>query len=203
MKLVYLLYGFPEDFINDCILRFYKKFHASEVHYLVDRVPYAILRHRVSEYYQQIILLKKRWSTEIETIQCLSYSFNSDTLMLISFKRQFMDLLNKYITFLPDFNEPMNDVALTMNEHHRNQKPSRLLLAFPESVRTKKTIVCITPLTVEFLFDFMQWFPCCSRRPTNRKMCSYCSRTTHRTIEYLKFSILFLYTSKEAFICLF
>ena len=121
IKLVYLLYGFSDDFINGCIQQFYKKFHASEVHYLVDRVPYAILRHRVSNYYQELISLKKRWSTEIETIPCLSYGYDADRLMMISFKRQLMDLLNNYITFLPDFNEPMNDVALAMNTHHRTQ----------------------------------------------------------------------------------
>lgn len=134
IKLVYLLYGFSDDFINDCIQQFYKKFHASEVHYLVDRVPYAILRHRVSNYYQELISLKKRWSTEIETIPCLSYGYDSDRLLMISFKRQLMDLLNHYITFLPDFSEPMNDVALAMNTHHMHQKPSHLLLVLPPRV---------------------------------------------------------------------
>ncbi|CAF4657129.1 unnamed protein product, partial [Rotaria sp. Silwood2] len=51
MKLVYLSYGFLAHFIDDSIQQFYKQFHASEVHYLVDRIPYGTLRKRVTEHY--------------------------------------------------------------------------------------------------------------------------------------------------------
>ncbi|CAF1351295.1 unnamed protein product [Rotaria sordida] len=51
LKLVYLLYGFSENFFNNCIEQFYKQFYACEVNYLVDRVPYETLRRRVKKRY--------------------------------------------------------------------------------------------------------------------------------------------------------
>jgi hypothetical protein len=58
LKLIYLLYGFSAHFIDDCFQEFYKKFHASELHYLVDRIPYKTLRQRVMKYYKQLNSLK-------------------------------------------------------------------------------------------------------------------------------------------------
>ncbi|CAF2935437.1 unnamed protein product [Rotaria sp. Silwood2] len=55
IKLVYLLYDFSVHFIDDSIQQFYKQFHASEVHYLIDRIPYETLRKRVIQRYEQLI----------------------------------------------------------------------------------------------------------------------------------------------------
>ncbi|CAF1358957.1 unnamed protein product [Rotaria sp. Silwood1] len=57
LKLVYLLYGFSENFIDNCIEQFYKRFYACEVNYFVDRIPYETLRRRVMKRHAQLVII--------------------------------------------------------------------------------------------------------------------------------------------------
>ncbi|CAF4175225.1 unnamed protein product [Rotaria sordida] len=61
LKLVYLLYGFSENFIDNCIEQFYKQFYAYDVHYLVDRIPYETLRRRVMKRHAQLVVICQSW----------------------------------------------------------------------------------------------------------------------------------------------
>ncbi|CAF1390223.1 unnamed protein product [Rotaria sordida] len=118
LKLVYLLYGFSENFIDNCIEQFYKQFYACEVSYLVDRVPYETLRRRVMKRHAQLVVLKNKWSKEIQIIQSLSYpNLDTDLSIMDYFKCQFFDLLKKCFLFEPQFNENMIDIETDAIHH--------------------------------------------------------------------------------------
>ncbi|CAF3277688.1 unnamed protein product [Rotaria sp. Silwood2] len=152
IKFLYLLYGFSVDFIDDSIQRFYKQFHASEIHYLVDRIPYEILRQRVLIHYEPLLVLKKRWYTEIENIQPIPYSnYHSDPSMMDYFKCHLFDLLKKCFIFEPEFNENeiemkphlMKNIPLPMMKYFEKQKPSRHLLTLPIEESDQYDSMCI------------------------------------------------------------
>ena len=142
MKLVYLLYGFSIDFIDNCIQEFYKQFQASEVHYLIDRVPYKVLRKRVCQRREELLVLKRHWYTEIEKIRPISYSKqdSSSSSMMIYFKRQLIKLLNKCFIFEPEFHEDaiefqshfLEHCSTSIKVHLEKQKPIRHLLILPD-----------------------------------------------------------------------
>jgi hypothetical protein len=141
LKLLYLIYGFSLHFIDDCIQEFYKQFHASVVHYMVERVPYETLRHRVIKHHQQLLVLRHKWRTEIENTQPIIYPNYAKPRIMDYFKCHFFDLLKRCFTFEPEFNENkidvepefVNDIPLSMNNYHKKQKPSHHLLTIPDS----------------------------------------------------------------------
>ena len=138
MKLVYLLYGFSIDFIDNCIQQFYGQFQASEVHYLIDRIPYETLRERLCKRREELLVLKQHWYTEIEKIRSISYSKqdSSSSTMIIYFKRQFVELLTKCFIFEPEFHEDEIELQLhfiehcpsSIRSHLEKKKPLRHLL---------------------------------------------------------------------------
>ena len=138
MKLIYLLYGFSIDFSDNCIQQFYKQFQASEVHYLIDRIPYEALRKRVCKRREELIDLKQHSHTEIEKIRSISYSKqdSSSSTMMTYFKRQLVELLTKCFIFEPEFHEDeielqshfIDHCPSTIKSHLEKQKPLGHLL---------------------------------------------------------------------------